>query len=217
MPIRLPLACTKFNTYTQANLAVVAQNIHDGLLAAIATFATPPILPAALQTLIDAYNAALTDAVLLGKENVSAKNEAKFALKNALRADAAYVNQIIQALISGGTSYADAETLILSTGYALSKTPTPAGALPKPDVVKYYSTTKGQINVKFAAIPNSKGMTIQYRPVTSPVSPFVTTNWPNTRVILRNLISGTTYEIAGTYVGANPARNFSDSIMQVCV
>lgn len=217
MPVRLPLACTQFNTFTQDDLAVYAQNIHDGLLAAIATFPTPPILPAALQTLINNYTTALTAAVLLGKENVSAKNKAKFDLKNALRADASYVNQIIQGLISAGTSYADAQTLILSTGYDLSKTPTPAGPLPQPEVIKYYSTKPGQIYIKFKANRNAKGMAIQYRPVTSPVSPFTNTSWPNSRVTLKGLVSGTTYEILGYYIGATPGGVQSNAIYQVCI
>src|SRR6267154_6494769 len=194
MPARLPLACTKFPAQDQTNLAVYAQNIHDMILAAIATFPTPPILPVALQTLIDAYVAALNAALLLGKVNTSAKNASMKSLKNALRADCSYVNQIVQDMIASGTNYTDAETLILSTGYALSISPSPAGPLPSPVILIFRSTVKTQLYLKVGSNRNSKGYQVNYRPVTTPASDWSTQPFPSSRITIDNLVSGTNYE-----------------------
>ena len=212
--IRFPKANTFFQKYTDTDLLTVAQNIQTKLLAAIADFPTPPVLPAALQTLIDTYAAALSLATGPGAGviNTKAKNAAKLALINALRQDCQYVNQIIVGLISTGTSYADAQVLISSTGYQLSADPTPAGPLPAVTVRKYGSFTKGQFYILAEKIANAKGYVVRVADITSGTNIFDLT-FPSTRInITQGLISGHEYTFAIAAVGANPTRNFATQI-----
>ena len=214
MAIRFPKANTWFQAQTDTNLAVYAQAIHDGLLAAIVTFPTPPILPAALQLLINAYNAALALATGpgAGKINTANKNVAKLNLKLALRRDCQYVNDVITGLIATGTSYNDAQTLILSTGYQLSADPVPVGPLPPVVVLKYGSYTKEQFYILVEKIRGAKGYTVRCADITSGTDIF-DVSFPSSRMtILNGLISGHEYTFSIAAIGANPNRDFSTQI-----
>lgn len=212
MSVRFPKANTWFQKQTDSTLLTYAQGIHDGLLAAIATFPTPPILPAALQTIIDDYAAALSLAIGpgAGKINTANKNKTKLTLVLALRRDAAYVNNIIIGLISTGTSYADAQALIISTGYQLSADPVPAGPLPAVMVRKYGSYTKRQFYILCEKVNNAKAYTVRVFDVTANTA--FEKSFPTTRITLTELISGHEYTFAIAAVGANPTRNFATQI-----
>lgn len=213
MPIRLPKAATKMNR-PQDDLAVYAQNIHDGLLASIATFPTPPVLPAALQTLIDTYTAALAAAFEGSKAQTAAKNLAKLELMSALRVDAGYVNQIVFNLISGGTTYDDAQTIILETGYELSRDPTPAGPLLIGAVKNAGSFAKGQFSCLIERVPNAIGYQVKYAPdVVDAVTKFAT--FTNGRIVINGLTSGVYYTFELAAIGTNPTRTYNVQVVKI--
>jgi len=218
MALRFPKANTWFQNLTNTDLLVYGQAVHDGLLAAIADFPTPPVLPAALQITINNYAAALSLASGpgAGKINTAAMNAAKLILKDQLRQDCLYVNMIIVGLISGGTSYEDAEVLILSSGYQLSKEPVPAGPMPAVELVTYGSYNKGQFYILAIKIVNSKGYVVRVFDITTSAEPFEV-SFPSTRMTLMNLISGHEYTFQIAAIGANPTRNFGTQITNVFV
>jgi hypothetical protein len=217
MPERLPFACTKFQSIKDADFVDTSQAIHDGLLAGIAIFPTPPVLPAALQILIDNYAAALAAAVLLGKFETAEKNRTRFLLENALRVDCAYVNQIIYNLNAGGTPYATLRSNIELTNYELSKDPIAPEPLPTPENFRTRSTNNGEIYFAVNFYPNNRGLEMWYRPVTTPESAWTVMAWPRIRGTIIGLTRGQMYQLQCSYVGANPVRNFTLPIFQVAV
>lgn len=217
MPIRFPKANTWFQRLTDADLAPYAQNIHDGLLASIAIFPTPPVLPVDLQLLIDSYVSALSLATGpgAGKINTANKNAAKQVLLLALRQDQQYVNQIISGLIASGTSYDTAASNIIATGYQLSKDPTPAGPLPAVIIKKNGSFNKGQYYILLEKVVNAKGYTVKI--VDNTASTATEQTFPNVRITINNLISGHNYTFAIAAIGANTNRNFSTQITDAII
>jgi hypothetical protein len=216
MPQKLPLACTAFGTFGIGQFAVFSQNVHDGLLSSIATFPTPPILPAALQGLINDYVTAADNAVLLGKDNVSLRNASRKKLQNALRADASYVNQILQDMVLNGTDYADIQTLILATGYVLSIDPSPVGPLSAPTIKRYYSTTKGQLNIHVDKVIGAKSYTTEVS-LDGNVT-FTTYLSSTTRIKVVGLPSASTALARVLANGSNTsAVNYSAQISQVII
>lgn len=215
--IRLPKANTWFQNYTDSDLLPAAQNIHDGLLASIATFPTPPVLPAALQTLIDNYAAALSLATGPGAgiQNTINKNAEKRTLQDALRQDAMYVNTIITGLIASGSTYEATQLLIANTGYQLSKDPTPAGPLPAVEIKKNGSFTKGQYYILLKKIVNAKGYAVKV--VDNDAATAVELTFPGVRITINGLISGHNYTFAIAAIGANPSRNFATQITDAIV
>jgi hypothetical protein len=87
-------AIINFSDYTAAELGPVAQSIHDQMTANAATFATPPVTMAALQTLVTSYDEKLVARASRAKTDVLAFNEAREALEEALSVLGGYVNGI---------------------------------------------------------------------------------------------------------------------------
>lgn len=85
-------AIVDFTGYTAADLAPVAQSIHDNMVTAAATFPTPPLTMAALQTLIDTFNTKLAAKASRATADVIAFNVARHELEEALNEIGTYVN-----------------------------------------------------------------------------------------------------------------------------
>lgn len=218
MATRFPKANTAFDKQTDTNLATYAQAINDGLAASVADFPTPPVSTVTLQGQIDNYVAALALATGpgAGKENTSNKNYIKQQLKDSLRTNNFYVNQIIAANILAGNSYLSQQTLILATGYELSLDPTPAGMLPPVEFIRYGSYTSGQYYILLKKIPNAKGYVVRVIDITAGADPYEV-SIPSTRITLFNLISGHEYTFMIAAIGSNPTRDFSSQLANVFV
>lgn len=218
MPERLPSACTYLPRQKQDDLVNFTQGVCNGLLAAIAIFPTPPVLPADLQILLNTYIAALTAAELLGVNETAEKDNAKFNLENALRVDAAYVNQLVYNLVAGGSSYAAMRADITLTGYFLSQDPVAPGIpLPQPENFRSKSIKKGVIQAYVNSVPRNRGLLFQYRVKATPDNPWLSIAWPNLRPVLNDLNSGSTYQLQCSFIGSSPVQNFSVIIEQVCI
>ena len=87
-------AITDFASYVAAELAPVAQTIHDQMTANAATFTTPPTSMAALQTLITTYNAKLATRASNASVDVLAFNLVRHDLEGVLHDMGIYVNLI---------------------------------------------------------------------------------------------------------------------------
>lgn len=225
MAIKIPKANTAFQILTESGLYTQSVNIAAGLLTSIADYPTPPVLPAALAALNITYLAALTAARFGSKQQTADKDAAKQAVMNALRIDAAYVNQITYNRINAGTSYADAETLVLGTGYELRKDPTPVGNIGKPNIDKYGSFEKGQIYLLVERLYGTKAYQVEYKQIIPPVPPATDPTFgpintfvsPTSRILLTGLTSTWNYNVQVACVGTTIVRNFSDPITQVVI
>lgn len=204
MPIvRLPKANTWFVHYKDTQLATIAENIRLGLLATIADFPTPPVLPAALSGLITTYVAALAAAVDGSKQQTATKEAAKIQLQNALRLDCKYVNQIIYGDVFSGMTYEDAQALILSTGYQLSKDPEPVGNLPQAEIKKYGSPKPRQLSILVIAIPGARGYQVDYWITGEARNTAITFMSATSRILIPNLTSGQQLTFTVIGIGAN--------------
>ena len=85
-------AIVDFTGYTAADLAPAAQAIHDNMLANAATFATPPVTMAALQTSIDTFNTKLAAKASRATADTIAFNIARHELEELLSELGGYVN-----------------------------------------------------------------------------------------------------------------------------
>lgn len=217
MPVKLPKANTAFQLQTDSSLAAYAQNVHDGLLSAIATYPTPPVLPAALQILIDTYSVALAASIDGSRYDTAVKKEAKLALVNALRVDCTYVNQLTYNLVSGGLPYADAQVLILSTGYVLSVDPGPIGLLPAPILIKHSSPSPGQLYILLEKLFGARSYELSWRIVATPEVVYSVSGFPSSRIRLDGIPSGSTVEFFLAGIGASPIKSFTTIFTQVII
>ncbi|MEQ1862579.1 MAG: hypothetical protein ABMA13_21880 [Chthoniobacteraceae bacterium] len=87
-------AVIDFSGYAAAELAPVAQMIHDKMVENAATFATPPVAMTALATLIDDFNTKLAAKASRATADVMAFNVARHELEGALGELGNYVNGV---------------------------------------------------------------------------------------------------------------------------
>jgi hypothetical protein len=87
-------ARVNFAAAQDGDLSGPAHNIHTKLVANAAAFANPPITMAAFSDLIDAWDLALEQSQPGGSDRITAKNNARGALEDALRKLGGYVNTI---------------------------------------------------------------------------------------------------------------------------
>jgi hypothetical protein len=109
-------ASIDFRGYTAAEFGPLAHNIHDKMTANAATFATPPVTMAALQTLADDYDAKLIARASRATADVLAFNTARDELEQSLAVLGNYVNGVAKgdAVIveqSGFPSYTTGHTV----------------------------------------------------------------------------------------------------------
>ena len=90
-------AIVDFTGYTAGDLGPVAQNIHDSMTAAAATFPTPPVTMVALQTSLDDFNAKLAARASRASADVIAFTVARHELEGELSDLGNYVN-----IVAGG-------------------------------------------------------------------------------------------------------------------
>jgi len=207
---RLPKANVALQK-TDNNLADYAQAIHDGMgsTQGLLNFPAPPVDLAEFQTIINNYRTAITNAIDLGKKNVTAKNAARVLLENEMRILARYVTQTGQAAIPN--TYDNIRAFIAVSGFEVSVIPTPVGDIPSPTLKLVQSQAKGSLRFIlqfFEATKGVKSVVVQYRKLGD--TTFQTAVFSSTRAILTGLESGVTYQVRFYGVGAvGTAINFS--------
>jgi hypothetical protein len=108
-------AIIDFSGYSAPDLAPPAQTIHDEMTTNAATFSTPPLTMAALQTLIDTFTQALTKRASKATADVIALAVARNDLETALSGLGNYVNTVAdgdpsKVVLSGFPSYETSRT-----------------------------------------------------------------------------------------------------------
>lgn len=214
---RLPRANTGFNTLIDADLVTQGQAIVDGLTASAADFPNPPISPADLQGFLNGYSSALAASIggsLVQRAEMRARRN---TLRTVIRQDAFYVNQMAALFASQGLAYTQISELIAGTGFQLGKQPAPAGPLPPPTVIKFSSPKVGVLYVLLGAIKNAKAYVIVFGKTGTPETGWETVAFPNTRINLLNLDSGSEYTFRLYAQGASTAINFTADLTQVII
>jgi hypothetical protein len=106
-----------FTGEADGNLSGPSHNIHTSMTANAVTFANPPVPMADFLLTIGAWDTALEQSQPGGRDRITAKNNAREALINALRKLGGYVNTI-----AGGD-----EAIIAQSGFPSYDTAHPAG------------------------------------------------------------------------------------------
>lgn len=215
---RKPRANWQTTQLKNANLSAQALAVVNGLTAAIATFATPPIPPATLQAILNNYNTALAASIGGSKQQRKEMANQREKLRSALVDDGMYVNQIVWNNITGGQSYVDASNDIVSSGYVLGTQPSPVGPLPEPVIKKFGSYKIGQLNVLIRPkIKGAKAFVLIFGTHGTDQSTWTSQTFPNGNITLLNQVSGTNLDFRVAGVGTNPVRNFTVINSQVII
>ena len=135
-------AVIDFTKYTDAILAPTAQNIHDQMLAAAATFTAPPVTMTALATLITSYLTKLAAKASRATADINAFKTTRQDMEDALAQLGGYVNTVAQGdgtivELSGFPSYGGVN-------------PSPAAVPASPSNLRItHGTVSGSIVVRF--------------------------------------------------------------------
>ena len=195
-----------FRNYKDTDLEQKAQHVMQ-CMTGNANFINPTPTLAEVQACIDKYAIALGNVVDGSKQDTAIKNQARVSLESLLHNLGLYVQ----------LNSKDDEAIMLSSGFDLSKTPTPIGVLPKP---ANFSTgkniNKGSIDLSLNAIKGAKSYQYEYTdaPVTATSVWHVVTD-TSTAITISSLISGKEYSCRVAGIGSDPTRVYSDVIDKV--
>ena len=192
-----------FKTYKDAELFQKTEHILQSMTGN-ANFATPSPTLIAVKIANDKYSLALGKVVDGTKQDTFLKNQARADLEDLLQNLGMYVQ-----INSTGD-----ETMMLSSGFDLSKTPAPVGVLPKPDAFTVeMNVSKGCIDLSLNAIPGARSYQYEYTeaPATA-TSIWRVVSSTATFVTITGLVSAKEYSFRVTGVGSDPTRVYSDEI-----
>ena len=213
---RLPKACTEFGKLTDAKLITRGFAVVNGMTGAIGIYPNPPILPADLEGYVLDFQAASAAAVNGKKNDTQAKAYTKNLLLQVLRANATYVNQVIQReyTIPDENNIQILRFNILQSGFEVSKRvgrPNTLGNAKAPITISALAKTKGksgtnvngvlkirvQIPVKYEK-QAIKTWWLQYRLKATPANPWSDFHSTTTRIQVTGLDPGKyEYMVAG--------------------
>ncbi len=195
-----PKVATSFGSYGQTNLLRKAQQILQSLTD---NPNFPTIAPSLnmLSVAIDAFGATLANQP--SKTNTAAKKVARDALTSALNQIAMNVQMI---------SLTDV-TMMLSSGYSLTKSPQPVGVLSKPENFKVLPLYNGSAKLSLKKIDGADSYCFEY--TSAPVSE--ESSWASilstkANAVVSGLNSGSRYVFRVAGVGSNPTTVYSDEV-----
>lgn len=224
MSIRLPKADLNTKQYTDSQLFIAGQNIHDKMLANVAEFATPPISMAVLQTQLTSYKHTSAVAIKGSKADTANKVTERTALVNMLRSLGVYVTQLAQNAYGVNKDITSVVGIINLSGFKISKTPgiTNARTGIKPPIIRsVYSKTPGTVNFilrnYIAGKRGKKVYQINYRTAEIPAVPPATVPTPagpwqsyvltqSNKAILTSLLSGKVYDYQIAALGGRDTK-----------
>lgn len=155
-------------------------------------FPNLPIEPAALGGLRVAFHNAILAAAQGGTQLIAARNEARGALENALRQDAAYVQSI------AGPNLA----LLLTSGFkAVSTNRTPA-ALTTPVILAVNNQSSTQLLIDLEKVTNAAAYQVKVITPQGVVLPTVESTRAR-KISVLNLTPGTVYTVVARAIGGS--------------
>ena len=146
-------------------LIVHARNIHDGLTANSAIFATPPVTMADLQSEIDALELAQMNTYTGGKAARVIRDQKRLTIDNRLLELSWYVN---------GISKGDEAIMNLAGMVAAARGPRRYDTIATPKGLFGFSPYTGVVKLRWEKISNAKTYAVEYCP-----DPITGTEWKN--------------------------------------
>ncbi|HVT86871.1 MAG TPA: fibronectin type III domain-containing protein [Chitinophagaceae bacterium] len=188
-----------FSKFSDSELDQQAQAIVTAMTGN-ANFTTPVPALTVVSDVISSYQEAMSNAAKGDHTAVSIKDEQRSELESVLRALGLYVE-----LQSGGET-----AVMLSSGFKISKTPSPVGPLPKPTGFKITPQGKGEVKMELDKTDGASAYQFEFRQATE-------TQWSlrmstKTRVLQTELESGKEYIFRVVPIGASNIREYSDEI-----
>jgi hypothetical protein len=171
-----------------------------------ATYPTPPVTPAALQTALTAFTAAIAAQEQGGTQATADKNNKRDALIGLLRQLAGYVQQ------NCGNDLAK----LLSSGFEAVSGNRAQTELDAPDILNIDNGNTGQLLIKVTPIDNAKAYEVRYAAVAGGTPGAWQTGglYTNSRSMgLNGLTPGTQYQVQVRAIGGSTGySDWSDSI-----
>jgi len=197
--MRTPKVLIDFSKFTDSELDQQAEAIVVAMTGN-ADFPTPVPPLADVTDTINNYQEGLTKAATGDHTAVEIKDQRRQDLENILRQLGLYVQAQ-----SGGDP-----ALIVSSGFKMSKTPSPVGPLPKPTGFEVMPQGKGEMKLAVDKEDGAKTYQFEYKLTTA-------TDWiikmsTKSKLLLTGLESGKEYDFRVVPIGASDIREYSDEI-----
>ncbi len=197
--MRIPKVIIDFSKSTDSKLDQQAQAIVVAMTGN-ANFTTPVPALTVVSDAISSYQEALTQAATGDHTAVEIKDQQRQNLEEVLAELGLYVE-----MQSGGDA-----AVMMSSGFGISKTPSPVGPLPKPEGFKVTPKGKGEAKVELERIDGAKTYQFEYKQTT--VAEWTLFMSTKTRILLTELESGKEYQFRVVPIGASDVREYSDII-----
>jgi Fibronectin type III domain len=177
-----PRVSLSFARKIDTDLIAFARNVIT-LMTDNAQYPAPSPTLKVLGTTVDALETAVHDALGGGKIAIATRNAARAEMLSLLRQEAAYVT---------GNCNADL-VLLLSSGFAPVKAPSPVGLLPAPENLRFSLTgISGELHLRFNRVHNAANYSVQT--AQNPEGPWVDQDLStSTRVTISGLTPGKVY------------------------
>lgn len=172
-----------------------------------AAYPTPAVSLADLGTLQSAFHHALTAAAQGGTQLTAAKNQAREALVDALRKEAAYV----QGLASHDLS------LLLTSGFEANSTNRAQNQLETPVILSLDNGMSTQLVARLQAVANAKAYEVRINTGNTPWQDMGTFTQAR-RIVLTNLTPGSSYTVQARAIGGSTGQSdWSDPVSHMAM
>lgn len=197
--MRTPKVLIDFSRFNDSELDQQAEAILSAMTGN-ADFPTPEPPLTELGNVITNYQQGLAKAATGNHTDVEIKDQRREDLENILRLLGLYVETQ-----SGGDP-----AVMLSSGFKISKTPSPVGPLPKPTGFEVMPQGKGEMKLAVDREDGAKTYQFEYKLTTA-------TDWiikmsTKSKLLLTGLESGKEYVFRVVPIGASDIREYSDEI-----
>jgi len=184
-----------------------AVGVHDGLLANVATFATPPVTVVALKTAYDSFSSLLAVANKGSVAQTAAKDASHDVLVGLLRQLGAYVE---------GVAQGDGAKIRLAGFQAIKHERGTQSVLDKPAIKAVENSATTQLKVRVIPVKNAHAYMVETSAGTGP--------WQSAGggtqargIILQGLTPGTLYKIRVRAIGGSSGfSDWSDTVEHMC-
>ena len=200
-------AISNFSKLSDGNLESKTHSIISNMTGN-ANFPTPVPTLNELEAAADNYSSALVKALTGNRTDVADKNAKRAALLDLLRSWGLYVNL---------TANGDA-SMILSSGFDISKDPQPV-VLTRPENVRVdYGTAPGSLLLSVKAVKGAYAYFHEYTTdATMAPNSWVSTSGTTSKLEFTNLQPGTTYYCRVGVIGTNNQVLYSDAVSRMAV
>ncbi len=197
--MRTPKVLIDFSKYQDSELDQMAQAIVVAMTGN-ANFPIPNPTLVDVGNAISNYQEALTAAAKGDHTAVELKNQAREELEELLHQLGLYVE----------TQSDGDPAVMLSSGFKISKTPSPVGPLPKPEGFKVTPKGKGEVKLELDKIDGANIYQFEYKQTT--VTEWTLNPSTKSRILVTELESGKEYIFRVLPLGTSDIREYSDEI-----